>query len=163
MWQLTQLVHELDFKFLCAVSRDCFFKANNNTWKYTGFESLKGVKVGVAQGYSYGQIMDDFKNKKENKKLFDEIVKIPQKARLARNAENVKFQPVAKCSVTYLKSEGHPGVFYKIDENEIVHELNFVEAAKIFRASEKEEAIKPLPEFHHDQVNKATLVAYLTQ
>jgi superfamily II DNA/RNA helicase len=94
--------------------------------------------------------------KKENKKLFDEIVKIPQKARLARNAENVKFQPVAKCSVTYLKSEGHPGVFYKIDENEIVHELNFVEAAKIFRASEKEKAIKSLPEFHHDQVNKAT-------
>ena len=94
--------------------------------------------------------------KKEHKKEFDIISKIPQKARLARNAENVKFQPVAKCSVTYLKSEGHPGVFYKIDENEIVHELNFVEAAKIFRASEKEEAIKPLPEFHHDQVNKAT-------
>lgn len=94
--------------------------------------------------------------KKENKKLFDEIVKIPEKARLGRNSENVKLQPVAKCSVTYLKSEGHPGVFYKIDENEIVHELNFVEAAKIFRASEKEEAIKPLPEFHHDQVNKAT-------
>ncbi len=94
--------------------------------------------------------------KKENKKYFDEIVKIPQKARLARNAENVKFQPVAKCSVTYLKSEGHPGIFYKIDENEIVHELNFVEAAKIFKASEKEDAIKPLPEFHHEQVNKAT-------
>lgn len=94
--------------------------------------------------------------KKDNKKQFDEIAKIPQKARLARNAENVKSQPVAKCSVTYLKSEGHPGVFYKIDENEIVHELNFVEAAKIFRASEKEESLKPLPKFHHDQVNKAT-------
>jgi len=94
--------------------------------------------------------------KKGNKKHFDVIAKIPQKARLARNGENVKSQPVAKCSVTYLKSEGHPGVFYRIDENEIVHELNFVEAAKIFIASEKEEALKPLPEFHHDQVNKAT-------
>jgi superfamily II DNA/RNA helicase len=94
--------------------------------------------------------------KKQNKKHFDEIVKIPQKARLARDAANVKIQPVAKCSITYLKSEGHPGVFYKIDENEIVHELNFVEAANIFRASEKEVAIKPLPEFHHDQVNQAT-------
>lgn len=94
--------------------------------------------------------------KKENKKYFDEIAKIPHKVRLARNADNVKLQSVSKCSVTYLKSEGHPGVFYKIDENEIVHELNFVEAAKIFKASEKEEAIKSLPEFHHDQVNKAT-------
>jgi superfamily II DNA or RNA helicase len=94
--------------------------------------------------------------KKEHKKEFDIIAKIPQKSRLARNAENVKSQAVAKCSVTYLKSEGHPGVFYKIDEYNIVHELNFVEAAKIFKASEKEEAIKPLPEFHHEQVNKAT-------
>jgi len=94
--------------------------------------------------------------KKENKKEFDIIAKIPQKSRLARNSENITSQPVAKCSVTYLKSEGHPGVFYKIDENGIVHELNFVDAAKIFKASEKEEAIKPLPEFHHEQVNKAT-------
>jgi superfamily II DNA or RNA helicase len=94
--------------------------------------------------------------KKEHKKEFDIIVKIPQKSRLARNSENVTSQPVAKCSVTYLKSEGHPGVFYKIDENGIVHELNFVEAAKIYKASEKEEAIKPLPEFHHEQINKAT-------
>jgi len=94
--------------------------------------------------------------KKENIKHFDEIVKIPQKARLARNAENIDFHPITKSSVTYLKSEGHPGVFYKIDENQIVHELNFVEAAKIFRASKKEESINPLPEFHHDQVNKAT-------
>ena len=94
--------------------------------------------------------------KKEHKKEFDIISRIPQKARLARKTENVKFQSVAKCSVTYLKSEGHPGVFYKIDKNGIVHELNFVEAAKIFKATEKEEAIKPLPEFHHDQVNKAT-------
>jgi len=94
--------------------------------------------------------------KKDHKKEFDIIVKIPQKSRLARNSENVTSQSVAKCSVTYLKSEGHPGVFYKIDENGIVHELNFVEAAKIYKASEKEEAIKPLPEFHHEQINKAT-------
>ena len=50
---------------------------------------------------------------------------------MARNAENIDFHPITKSSVTYLKSEGHPGVFYKIDENQIVHELNFVEAAKM--------------------------------
>ncbi len=94
--------------------------------------------------------------KKEHKKEFDSISKIPQKARLGRNADKVKSQPVAKSSITYLKSEGHPGVFYKIDENGLVHELNFVEAAKIFKASEKEEALQPLPMFHHEQVNKAT-------
>ncbi len=94
--------------------------------------------------------------KKENRKHFEDITKIPQKARLARKSGNIKTHLVAKCSVTYLKSEGHPGVFYKIDESGIVHELNFVEAAKIFKATEKEEAIKPLPAFHHEQVNKAT-------
>lgn len=94
--------------------------------------------------------------KKENKKEFDIISKIPQKARLGRNAENVKIQSVEKCSVTYLKSEGHPGVFYKIDENGIVHELNFVEAAKIFKASKTENALNTLPEYHHEQINKAT-------
>lgn len=94
--------------------------------------------------------------KKENEKEFNRIAKIPQKSRLARNAENIKSQSVAKCSVTFLKSEGHPGVFYKIDENKIVHELNFVEVAKIFKASKEEKAIQPLPKFHHEQVNKAT-------
>jgi superfamily II DNA/RNA helicase len=94
--------------------------------------------------------------KKENKKHFDAIAKIPQKSRLARNVGNVQVQSVSNCSITYLKSEGHPGVFYKIDENGIVHELNFVEAAKIFKTTEKEEAMKPLPEFHHEQINKAT-------
>lgn len=93
--------------------------------------------------------------KKENKKYFDTIVKIPQKARLARKG-NFNVQPQINSSVTYIKSEGHPGVFYRIDENEIVHELNFVEAANIFKASQQELAIKPLPGFHHEQINKAT-------
>ncbi|MCC5921053.1 MAG: phospholipase D-like domain-containing protein [Cyclobacteriaceae bacterium] len=93
--------------------------------------------------------------KKENKKEFDIISKIPKKARLARNSEIVKSQDVAQCSVTYIKSNGHPGVFYKSDINGIVHELTFVEAAKIFRATKLEKDVKPLPEFHHEQVNRA--------
>ncbi|MBU2268123.1 MAG: restriction endonuclease subunit R, partial [Bacteroidetes bacterium] len=94
--------------------------------------------------------------KKANKKEFDLIAKIPQKARLARESISLDNSPLANCSVTYLKSEGHPGVFYKIDVNNIVHELNFVESATIFKALESEESIKPLPEFHHSQVKKAT-------
>lgn len=34
--------------------------------------------------------------------------------------------------------------------------MSFVDAAKIFKTTPKEEALKPLPEFHHNQVNKAT-------
>lgn len=47
-------------------------------------------------------------------------------------------------------------MFYKIDDSGIVHELNFVEAAKIYKANENENALKLLPDFHHEQVNKAT-------
>lgn len=93
--------------------------------------------------------------KKENKKYFDDISKIPLKSRIARGFNYLTVTPKSKSSITYLKSEGHPGVFYRIDENEIVHELNFVEAANIFKASENEKALNPLPKFHHNQINKA--------
>ena len=99
------------------------------------------------------QELRDFKKKNLNK--FNSISKIPQKARLARSVENVNPSCSLKNgSVTYVKSEGHPGVCYKTDENG-VHELSFVEAAKIFKAKTEEKAL-PLPEFHHEQVNKAT-------
>lgn len=54
------------------VSRDCFYQVKGSTWKYSGIESLRGKKVGVAQGYSYGENFDNLKNKKENKKIFAE-------------------------------------------------------------------------------------------
>ena len=99
------------------------------------------------------QELRDFK--KMNPKEFDSISKIPQKARLARSVENVNPDcSVKNGSVTYVKSEGHPGVCYKTDENG-VRELSFAEVAKIFKA-EREERALPLPEFHHEQVNKAT-------
>ena len=113
------------------------------------------LKEEVNETLIFLQELRDFK--KNNSKQFDFISKIPKKARLARSIENVNPDYFVKnSSITYVKSEGHPGVFYKTDENEIVHELSFVDAAKIFKTTTKEEALKPLPEFHHNQVNKAT-------
>ena len=93
--------------------------------------------------------------KKKNINQFNQIKSIPKKSRIARKATNVdSFINVDNASITYIKSEGHPGVFYKTDENNVVHELTFVNAAKIFKANSKEKAVK-LPENHHKQVNKA--------
>lgn len=94
--------------------------------------------------------------KKEHKKEFEAISRIPKKARIARSIDNVKAPNLNNVSLTYIKSEGHPGAFYKIDFNNVVHELTFVEAANIFKANTDEKAVKPLPDYHHEQVNKAT-------
>lgn len=94
--------------------------------------------------------------KKEHKKEFEAISRIPKKSRIARSTDNVKASNLSNASLTYVKSEGHPGAFYKIDHNEVVYELTFVEAANIFKANTDEKAVKPLPDFHHEQVNRAT-------
>ncbi|EGV43505.1 restriction endonuclease subunit R [Bizionia argentinensis JUB59] len=99
------------------------------------------------------QELRSFKNKNINK--FNEIKNIPKKSRIARKASKIdSFINVDNASITYIKSEGHPGVFYKTDENNVVHELTFVNAANIFKANSKEKAVK-LPENHHKQVTKA--------
>lgn len=93
--------------------------------------------------------------KKSNPKHFNEIKEIPQKARLARNANQVKAKDLLDCSISYLKSDDHPGVFYLTDKHGIVHEISFVEAAQIFKAKESEDSEKVLPQEHHTQINKA--------
>jgi superfamily II DNA or RNA helicase len=93
--------------------------------------------------------------KKYNPKHFNEIKEIPQKARLARNANQVKVKDLLDCSISYLKSDDQPGVFYVTDKHGIVHEISFVEAAKIFKAKESEDSEKILPQEHHSQINKA--------
>lgn len=94
--------------------------------------------------------------KKKNKKDFNRISKIPKKSRIARDSKFVEPEKLKKQTVTYLKGDDHPGIFYRIDEYGLVHELTFVEAAKIFKTNQSEEALKKLPDFHHQQVNQAT-------
>lgn len=95
--------------------------------------------------------------KKENPKQFEEIKNIPQKSRLARKTGNTDSNNLKNNSITYLKSEDNPGVFFKTDSFKVVHEISFVDAAKIFKADPNEEAEKKLPENHHEQINTALL------
>lgn len=100
--------------------------------------------------------------KKKNPKRFIEISKIPNKARCARlvepavqltllESENGEMNLSLKnSSVTYLKSDNHPGIFCLITPELNAIELNFLQAVKVFKASEDE---KPdsLPLSHHKQ------------
>lgn len=117
------------------------------------------LKEEINETLVFLQELRDFKRKNIN--LFNKIKNIPKKSRIARKAKNIdSFINVDDASITYIKSAGHPGVFYKTDSNNIVHELTFVNAAKIFKADLKEKSTK-LPSNHHEQVNKA-LVHFTT-
>ncbi|MCG8837611.1 restriction endonuclease subunit R [Tenacibaculum dicentrarchi] len=117
------------------------------------------LKEEINETLVFLQELRDFKKKNIN--TFNRIKNIPKKSRIARKPKNVdSFINVDDASITYIKSAGHPGVFYKTDSNSIVHELTFVNAAKIFKANLKEKSTK-LPSNHHEQVNQA-LVHFTT-
>jgi superfamily II DNA or RNA helicase len=117
------------------------------------------LKEEINETLVFLQELRDFKKKNIN--TFNKIKNIPKKSRIARKSKNVdSFINVDDASITYIKSAGHPGVFYKTDSNSIVHELTFVNAAKIFKADLKEKSTK-LPSNHHEQVNQA-LVHFTT-
>lgn len=94
--------------------------------------------------------------KKNNPQKYKQIKSIPNKSRLTRRSINTNNgDKLVNSSITYLKSDEHPGIFYKIDFHNIVHDLSFVEVAKIFKASVDEVAEKELPKNHHEQINIA--------
>jgi len=43
-----------------GVSQNIFFVKRGNPWKYNGVDSLKKVKLGVSQGYSYSEEIDRY-------------------------------------------------------------------------------------------------------
>lgn len=43
-----------------GISRNCFYARPGTSWRYTGLESLAQVRLGVINGYSYGQELDDY-------------------------------------------------------------------------------------------------------
>ena len=101
--------------------------------------------------------------KKKHPKRFKAIAKIPHKARCGRKtAPNKQLKllesdlgevnyPLKQTSLTYLKSENHPGIFCLITPELNTIELNFLQAVNIYKATEKEKAI-PIPPQHHEQV-----------
>lgn len=105
--------------------------------------------------------------RKNNPKHFQKIKNMPLRSRAGRNI--MKIDPaaipaydrdiperynLALASATFVKSDNHPGQFYLVNEANNIHELNFLEAAKLFKAAEGEEPIA-LHSLHHDQVNAA--------
>jgi superfamily II DNA/RNA helicase len=100
--------------------------------------------------------------RKKHPKIFNDISKIPNKARCGRKLPDSKQltlldtetgeinYPLQNTSLTYLKSENHPGIFCLITPEMNIIELNFLQAVKLFKASESEKAIA-LHELHHKQ------------
>lgn len=105
----------------------------------------------------------DFKMK--NPKRFTEISKIPNKARCGRIAEagkqltlmdaetNEINYPLQNTSVTYLKSDNHPGIFCLITPDMNIIEMNFLQAVKIYKAEVDEKPVQ-LHSQHHPQTQK---------
>jgi len=100
--------------------------------------------------------------RKKHPKRFDEISKLPNKARCARKApDGVQLTllhtdsseinyPLINTSVTYLKSDNHPGIFCLITPELNTIEMNFLQAVRILKADEKEKPVD-LPDTHHKQ------------
>ncbi|GAP44802.1 RNA polymerase-associated protein RapA [bioreactor metagenome] len=100
--------------------------------------------------------------RKKHPKIFNDISKIPNKARCGRKLPESKQltlldtetgevnYPLQNTSFTYLKSENHPGIFCLITPEMNIIEMNFLQAVKIFKAPENEKAIE-LHDLHHKQ------------
>lgn len=100
--------------------------------------------------------------RKKHPKIFNEIAKIPNKARCGRkvpegrqltllDTESGEINyPLQNTSLTYLKSENHPGIFCLITPEMNIIEMNFLQAVKLFKAPDSEKAIA-LHELHHKQ------------
>ncbi len=103
--------------------------------------------------------------KKKNGKRFDDISKIPNKARCGRqttegqqltllDAESGEINyPLQNTSLTYLKSDNHPGIFCLITPEFNIIEMNFLKAVKIYKADEHEKAVA-FHKQHHTQTVK---------
>lgn len=112
---------------------------------------------------NYLNELRDFK--KKHPKRFAEISKIPNKARCGRIADEghqltlmevetgeINY-PLQNTSLTYLKSENHPGIFCLITPDYNIIELNFLQAVKVYKADETEKAV-PLHSQHYEQTVK---------
>lgn len=130
-----------------------------------GESALFGDKIRKEESeiLKYLNELRDFK--KSNPKQYENIQKIPQKARCGRNSQdksvefidlegNLTNYPLQNSSVTYLKSKNHPGVFCLVPPTGHIKELTFLQAVKVYKALEGEQATK-LHTQHHEQTLQA--------
>ena len=121
-----------------------------------GEGALYGSQIKEEESEIQKLLNDLRKYKKENQKEFDRIQKLPAKARVGRKSDAVLNPPVPceGATIVYLKSENHPGIFYFVDAANNTEEIPFLEAAKIFKATNEEQRIH-LHANHHLHVNTA--------
>lgn len=101
--------------------------------------------------------------RKKYPKIFKQLEKIPNKARCGRKTEKGQefslpgmedediTYPMQETSLAYLKSENHPGIFCLVTPDLSTVELNFLQAAKLYKAVQREKPV-PLHKKHHEQV-----------
>ena len=130
-----------------------------------GEGALFGNKIKKEESETLKYLFELRDFKKKHPKFFNEISKIPNKARCGRklsdskkltllNSEKAKINyPLQNTSLTYLKSDNHPGIFCLITPDLNVIEMNFLQAVKLFKANENEKAF-PLHKLHHKQTLK---------
>jgi superfamily II DNA or RNA helicase len=118
-----------------------------------GDGALFGNKIQKEESEILNYLNDLRDFKKKHPKRFAEIAKIPDKARCGR-VSNESHQltlleaeigeinyPLQNTSLTYLKSENHPGVFCLITRDYNIIELNFLQAVKVYKAEDSEKAV----------------------
>ncbi len=116
-----------------------------------------------SQILKYLNELRDFK--KNDPKLFKQLSRIPNKARCGRNAdeeheltlhtmdnEEINY-PLKRTSLTYLKSDNHPGIFCFVTPEFNCMEINFLQAVKIYKAKRDEKPVK-FHELHYEQTSK---------
>jgi superfamily II DNA/RNA helicase/polyhydroxyalkanoate synthesis regulator phasin len=129
-----------------------------------GDGALFGNKIQKEESEILNYLNDLREFKKKHPKRFVEIAQIPNKARCGRNAEGKQLTLMEaetgeinyllqETSLTYLKSENHPGIFCLITPDFNTVELNFLQAVKVYSADENEKPV-PLHSLHYKQTNK---------
>jgi len=101
--------------------------------------------------------------RKKHPERYKQISEIPNKARCGRKLDESKqlslintdsgeiTYPLSNTTLTYLKSDNHPGIFCLVTSNFNIIELNFLLAVKLFKTDEKENAVY-LHQYHHEQI-----------
>lgn len=104
--------------------------------------------------------------KKANRKQFDVIAAIPNKARVGREENSLLTKEILlqvekpiplqlnESSLCYLKADNHPGIFCFVSQALNPQELGFLDAAKIFKATAEEKPIQ-LHDLHYTQAQTA--------
>ncbi|NOT50044.1 MAG: helicase [Chitinophagaceae bacterium] len=112
---------------------------------------IKGIPEDEDKRLKYLEVIRNFKT--NNEKEFKRIKALPLKARTARDPQKAGKKVIAGGSLIFLKSS-YKMEFYKVVSGGKTEPLNFVEAAELFEAKNNELSIA-LPDYHHEQVQKA--------